>query len=121
MRPWLFLAGVNGVIAVGFGAYASHGLAGDAHLQSLADMASRYQLIHALALLAVDRLAADRRPLAGISGLFFFLGTLLFCWSLYAKALAGGDFPIPMVTPAGGICFMIAWVVLAVGGVMRGR
>ena len=59
MRPLVLLAGLSGMMAVGMGAYAAHGLAGDVFMQALAERGSHYQLVHALALLAADRLAAD--------------------------------------------------------------
>ncbi|MGE5500715.1 MAG: DUF423 domain-containing protein, partial [Ignavibacteriales bacterium] len=115
-RPWLVLAALNGLMAVGFGAYAAHGLAG--HAVNLADRASQYQMAHALALLAVDRLAADR-PAARWAGGLFVLGIVLFCGSLYLKAVTGGPLalPLPLVTPAGGLCLMAGWATLAVSGI----
>lgn len=119
MRPWVVLAGLNGLVAVGFGAYAAHGLAGDPVLQGLAERASQYQLLHALALLAADRLAADGRRLAHVAAALFVAGLLLFCGSLYVRALTGAPLPLPMVTPAGGMSFMAGWLVLAVCGILR--
>lgn len=119
MRAWVMLAGLNGVVAVGMGAYAAHGLAGDAALQALAERASLYQLFHALALLAADRLAADGRRLAHGAAALFLAGMVLFCGSLYLRALTGAPLPIPMVTPAGGMSFMAAWLVLGLAGIVR--
>ncbi|HLO76194.1 MAG TPA: DUF423 domain-containing protein [Magnetospirillum sp.] len=121
MRPWVLLAGVNGLLAVGFGAYAAHGLAGDPHLQALADRASQYQLVHAVALLAADRLAADGRRLAHGAAALFVAGMVLFSGSLYLRALTGAPLPVPMVTPAGGMAFMGGWLMLAVAGLWRRR
>jgi uncharacterized membrane protein YgdD (TMEM256/DUF423 family) len=119
MRPWVVLAGVNGLIAVGFGAYAAHGLAADPVLQGWAERASQYQLLHALALLAADRLAADGRRLAHAACALFVLGMVLFCGSLYVRALTGAPLPVPMVTPAGGMAFMAGWLALALSGILR--
>lgn len=119
MRPWILLAGLSGVMAVGLGAYGAHGLAGDSYLQALAERASQYQLLHALALLAADRLAAEGRRLAHGAALLFLAGTVLFCGSLYVKAVGGMALPVPMVTPAGGIAFMMGWLVLALAGLGR--
>jgi len=92
MRPWIFLAGLGGVIAVGMGAYAAHGLAGDEIAQALAERGSQYQLLHCLALLGADRVASDSRRggvIAHLSALLFLAGMVLFCGSLYLKALTG--------------------------------
>ena len=121
MRPWVALAGLNGLIAVGLGAYAAHGLASDPVLQGWAERASHYQLIHALALLAADRLAADGRRLAHGAAALFAAGILLFSGSLYLRALTGSALPVPMVTPAGGIAFMAGWLVLTLAGARRRR
>lgn len=121
MRPWIILAGLNGMLAVGMGAYAAHGFAADPYAQALAERASHYQLLHALALVAADRLAADHRRLAHGAALLFLAGTVLFCGSLYLKAVTGGPLAVPLVTPAGGIAFMAGWLALALAGLARGR
>lgn len=119
-RLWILFAALNGAVAVAMGAYAAHGLASDPALQALAARASEYQLIHALALLAADRLAAEGRRVAHAAAAFFALGMALFCGSLYFKALAAAPLPVPMMTPAGGVCFMLGWLALA-GAAFRYR
>ena len=123
MRPWIVLAGFSGLVAVGMGAYGSHGLAGDDAAQALVEQASHYHLFHALALLAADRLANDGRRgsdmVAHLAALLFVLGMLLFCGSLYLKALTGAPLAVPMVTPAGGMTLMAAWLVLMVSGLRK--
>lgn len=119
MRPWVILAGLSGVAAVALGAYAAHGLAGDPAAQALAERAALYHLFHTLALLAADRLAADRRRLAHGAALLFALGIALFSGSLYFRALTGQPLPVPMLTPAGGMAFMAGWLALALSGLSR--
>ncbi|MGE5545788.1 MAG: DUF423 domain-containing protein [Solirubrobacterales bacterium] len=119
MRPWVVLAGVNGALAVGLGAWAAHGLAADPAAQALAQRASEFQLVHALALLAADRLAAEGRRLAHWAAALLTLGIALFSGSLYLKA-ALGTLPVPLVTPTGGLALMAGWLVLAASGVMPG-
>jgi len=108
MRLWLALGGLNGFLSVAFGAYAAHGLPPET--AGLADTGSRYQMIHALALVAVD-LLEQKRPdrLLTLAGLFFTAGTIFFCLSLYAKAIFGlGATPAPL----GGSSFMLGWAAL---------
>ncbi len=58
MRLWLFVAGLNGTLAVMAGAYGWHWLeAADSGLRDIFMMAVQYQMWHALALLAVAWLA----------------------------------------------------------------
>ncbi|MDO8605408.1 MAG: DUF423 domain-containing protein [Phaeospirillum sp.] len=110
MRPWIFLAGVNGTLALGFASYGAHGV--HAGVAPLVEQGSLFQLIHAVVLLSVDRLAGEGRRRAAIGGALIALGVLLFSGSLYFKALIG-PFPIPMVTPAGGVSLILGWIMLA--------
>lgn len=121
MRAWVILASLNGLLAVGLGAFAAHGLAHDSYLQGLAERASQYQLLHALALLAADRLAADGRRLAHGAAALFVAGMVLFSGSLYWRAIGGAPLPLPLVTPAGGLSFMAGWLVLALAGMLARR
>src|SRR3546814_9622627 len=54
--------------------------------------------------------AAARR--AGIAAALFLAGTLLFCGSLYLKALDLADITDPLA-PAGGFLLMAGWLALA--------
>ncbi len=119
-RAWIVLAALNAFLAVAAGAYAAHGLAADPMAQGLADKASRYQMTHALALLAVAWMG-DRWPsrLALASGLFFLLGILLFCGTLYAMALAGLGWSD--TAPYGGTSFLLGWLALGLHGAWKAR
>lgn len=122
-RGWIAFASVNGAVAVGAGAYARHGLAGDAHAQELFQLAEEHQLWHALALLAVvllvRRSSGAARGLARLAGWLFIAGVLLFCGTLYATALSL-DLPIRMTAPLGGTAFILGWLVLG-GSALAGR
>lgn len=122
MRLWIVLAGVNGALAVASGAYAAHGLGSDAYLQGLLGQASLYQLVHAVALIGVDRLVVSGRRLAHGSAVLFLMGIVLFSGSLTWKVLNGGaGLSIPMLTPVGGLSFIAGWLVLMLAGFGRGR
>ena len=75
----------------------------------------------ALALLAVGALGhvLSRRALT-LAGSFFIAGILLFSGSLYALSLTG-ERPFPFMTPAGGICFILGWLTLAVAAMATAR
>lgn len=121
MRLWLILAGVSGAVAVAMGAVAAHVVSGDAVAAGLVDKASRYQLTHALALLAVAVLAEHHPswPVTAAGGLFV-IGGVLFCGSLYA--LAFHLVATTPLAPVGGSSFILGWLFLAVAGVLgRGR
>jgi uncharacterized membrane protein YgdD (TMEM256/DUF423 family) len=74
----------------------------------------RYQMYHALALLAVAialvRLSAVRLLL--ISGWLFLGGTVLFSGSLYLLTLTGERW-FGAITPLGGLALIIGWICLA--------
>src|SRR5262245_7002643 len=86
-RLWLFTGALLGCVAVALGAFAAHGLksylgtSGDEWSAKLAnwETAARYQMYHALALLAVG-LLAERHPSVCIhvAGASMTLGTLIF-------------------------------------------
>src|SRR4051794_11546331 len=91
-NTWLLIAAVLGGLAVGCGAFGAHGLkarfvADDPMLASW-ETAARYQMYHALALLAVGLLAirSPSRPL-NVAGMCMTLGTIIFSGCLYALVL----------------------------------
>ena len=114
MRFWLFLAAVNGFLAVAFGAFAAHGLTQrlDAHSLSVFDTGARYHMVHALAmgLAALAMPAAPGR--AKVAAGMFLSGIILFSGSLYLLALTG-VLTFALVTPFGGLCFLAGWAALA--------
>lgn len=91
----------------------------DADALRVFETAARFQMYHALALLAVGLLAMRRRPLAlNVAGALFALGTLLFSGSLYALALSGVGV-LGAVAPVGGVCLMAGWAALAIAALRR--
>ncbi len=103
--------GALGVVAGAFGAHALKGRLG-AEALSAWDTAVRWQVVHALALLAVGLLARQTgQPLRGVT-LSFLAGTLLFSGSLYGLAVGGPRWLGP-VTPVGGLLLIAGWLQLA--------
>jgi uncharacterized membrane protein YgdD (TMEM256/DUF423 family) len=84
------------------------------------ETAARYQVFHALALLATGW-ACERWPGAYSSGAgwLFLAGVAIFSGSLYALALTGFR-ALGAVTPIGGLCLIAGWACLAMAA-MRGR
>ena len=74
----------------------------------------RYQMYHALALLAVG-LASARWPggMIQTSGWLFLIGMLVFCGSLYAMTFTGAKW-LGAITPLGGLFFLAGWALLAI-------
>src|SRR5262249_41792138 len=126
MGPWLLAGAANGFVAVAMGAFAAHGLKAILDPAALAwlETGSRYELMHALALLAVALLIRDARDasrrLLQAAGLAFLLGSVLFAGSLYLLALTGMT-AIAWLTPLGGAGLLIGWLVLAWYGCLSWR
>jgi len=106
------------MIAVIAGAFGAHYL--QTHLAPKLlhafEVGVRYQMYHALALLAVAWLAS-RRPgrLINASGVCMTIGIVLFTGSLYALALTGVT-KLGLITPFGGLLLIVGWLLLAVAG-----
>lgn len=114
-RLFFALAAVSGAVGVIAGAFGAHALKARLAPDLLAvfETAARYQMYHALALLAVAW-AATRWPgvVVNLSGWCFVAGTLLFSGSLYVLTLSGVRW-LGAVTPFGGAAFIAGWLLLA--------
>jgi uncharacterized membrane protein YgdD (TMEM256/DUF423 family) len=104
----------SALVAVGAGAFGAHGLRARLSPELLAvfETAARYQMYHALALLAVAW-AVTRWPgaLPQWAGWLFVAGTVLFSGSLYLLALTGIRW-LGAITPLGGLAFLAGWLCL---------
>jgi uncharacterized membrane protein YgdD (TMEM256/DUF423 family) len=106
-------------LAVGFGAFGAHLLRPRLSPDGLAifETAVRYQMYHALALLAVA-LAVGRlgdAPLLMLAGWLFVVGMILFSGSLYVLALSGVK-GFGAVAPVGGLALLLGWGALVMMG-----
>lgn len=116
---------MTGVMAGAFGAHGLRGLVSPRGLEVF-QTAVTYQVYHALALVLVAILSG--LGLAGVSGSrllpvaagFFAAGIVLFSGSLYLLVLTQMSWPGP-ITPLGGVCFMVGWVLVIVAGLTRSR
>jgi uncharacterized membrane protein YgdD (TMEM256/DUF423 family) len=112
-RHWLVLAGFFGLTATMLGAYGAHGLAATGNAPSLLaafNTAVQHQFFHALALLVLG-LCGVRGKVITFAGAVFVLGILGFSGSIYAMVLLGSK-GLGLITPAGGLCFMLGWAAL---------
>lgn len=116
MQRWaLLVAAVAGFLAVALGAFAAHGLRNvlSAEYLTVFQTGVHYQMVHALALLAVGMLVqkSPARSLR-VAAWSFTLGIVLFSGSLYALTLSGVR-SLGMITPLGGVAFLVGWAALA--------
>lgn len=117
-KVFLTIAAILGGLSVAAGAFGSHALQEKLTERSLAifETATRYQMYHALALLAVALLlsrAEAAQPLLAIAGYAFIGGIIIFSGSLYALSLSGIKI-LGAITPIGGAAFLVGWVCLAI-------
>jgi uncharacterized membrane protein YgdD (TMEM256/DUF423 family) len=115
-RTPLALASLCGLLCVGFGAFAAHGVT-DPKAQEWLRTGALYGFVHVLASFAATSLGGRRARLAPV---FFLIGIALFSGSLWAMAL-GAPHILGAVTPFGGLCFMAGWGLMAWASLGRGR
>ncbi|SFK60490.1 Uncharacterized membrane protein YgdD, TMEM256/DUF423 family [Halobacillus dabanensis] len=114
MKIFLVLAVLNGFLSVALGAFGAHGLEGKVSEKGLEQWgkAVDYQMFHTMALF-ITALLMSKVQTGAITGAgwFFFVGILLFSGSLYIYAPTGIK-TFAMITPIGGLSFLIGWVLL---------
>jgi uncharacterized membrane protein YgdD (TMEM256/DUF423 family) len=105
------LAGLTGVAAGAFGGHVLRNRL-DAELYAVFEVAARYHLYHALALLGAAW-ACGRwpGPWSHAAGWCFAVGLVLFSGSLYGLSLSATRW-LGAITPVGGVCFMAGWLCL---------
>jgi len=114
-RKIIITGAINAFLAVALGAFAAHGLKqyfGEYELR-IWQTAVDYQMAHALGLILIGLLAKTLGIDLSKPGLIMLVGIALFSGSLYALSLSGMK-TLGMITPLGGMCFLIAWVWLAI-------
>jgi uncharacterized membrane protein YgdD (TMEM256/DUF423 family) len=129
-RWLLVLAGISGAIAVGIDALGAHslpkqlekrGLAPEAIAKKLdqCELGARYQMYHALALVAIalSNRARNSRWLT-VASVLFLIGTLCFSGGLYSIVFADQILHWSIV-PLGGTTLIAAWLCIAAGA-LRG-
>ena len=111
----IILAGaINAFLAVALGAFAAHGLKNHlgAYELGIWKTAVDYQMAHALGLILIGLLAKSFSINLTQSGWIMLAGIILFSGSLYILSLTGIK-ALGMITPFGGLCFLVAWAWVA--------
>ncbi|MGX9933502.1 DUF423 domain-containing protein [Virgibacillus salarius] len=114
MKLFLVLGMINGFLAVALGAFGAHGLEGRLSEKALStwEKAVNYQMFHTMALLVTGLLMMKADPASIIwAGWMFFIGIILFSGSLYIYSTTAIK-TFAMITPLGGVAFLIGWVLL---------
>ena len=114
---WSATGAILLALAVVLGAFGAHGLKSrlDAYSMGVYEKAVFYQFVHSLGILIVAIL-----PKTGTFSLdnattictFLMAGIVIFSGSLYLLAVTGNRM-LGAITPVGGVCFIVGWVLLA--------
>ena len=120
-KGYLKIAALLGALSVLLGAFAALGLKEivDAKTLTMFETGIRYQFYHVFALLAVAILYKEfPNNFLQWAGRMFCLGILFFSGSLYCLTYFGTDIStgfkwLFFITPFGGLCFIIGWVLMA--------
>ncbi len=109
------LLGLVGVVLGALGSHALKALLAPEALESF-EVGVRYQMLHALLLLAVEALPILSERYKRIIGRLVVSGVLTFSGSIYllsTRAISGLDLSfLGPVTPVGGLLLIAAWVML---------
>ena len=119
MTRFLITTGAVGAgLSVALGAFAAHALKSRLPAEMLAVFQTgvQYQFYHSLGLILVGILIQRYQgsSLLTASGLLMAAGILLFSGSLYVLSTTGLR-SLGLITPIGGVAFIAAWLLLAVG------
>jgi uncharacterized membrane protein YgdD (TMEM256/DUF423 family) len=116
---FLALAGFFGATGIILGSLASHALKYKLTVSQLAlfQLGVQYQILHAIALLAIAIWLHYRHDtLIKLIGLCFCLGILFFSGTLYGVACFGLN---SITAPIGGVSFILGWLLLIAVAIRR--
>ena len=120
-RTFLIFGGLLGSLAVAAGAFGTHILKENlsAELFAIFEVAARYHMYHALALLGTAWASAQwPGPWTTSAGYCFLIGSTLFSGSLYLLSLSDMRW-LGAITPLGGVILIAGWLCLAIAAWKR--
>lgn len=107
-KIWIIISAVSGFTTVALGAFGAHGLKStiSAEMLEIFKTGIFYQFVHTIVLLI---LSVTKFIKGKISSILFLLGIILFSFSLYLYSTSGIKI-FAIITPVGGVCFLIGWL-----------
>jgi uncharacterized membrane protein YgdD (TMEM256/DUF423 family) len=105
------------LIATVLGAFATHGLQGTFSVEQMKifQIGIFYQFVHSVSLIMLGLLLLHANlKLVRWAGYLFITGILFFSGSLYLLCIVKIK-PLGIITPIGGVCFIMGWLSLAIG------
>jgi uncharacterized membrane protein YgdD (TMEM256/DUF423 family) len=121
-KLFLSIGSISGALAVMIGAFGAHGLKDKLCDQMLTVYKTgvEYHFYHTLALLGIGLLSLHyKSALLTASGWVMVAGILIFSGSLYALSISGIKI-LGAITPIGGLCFIMGWILLALAVIKAG-
>jgi uncharacterized membrane protein YgdD (TMEM256/DUF423 family) len=88
---------------------------------ALVETASRYQMLHAVALVAISLAPGTFSPrVLALAGALWVVGCVFFCLPLYLRAAGVAD-AVWHLTPVGGMAFILGWLTVFLAAMMASR
>lgn len=122
-RSMMIFTAISGFVLVALGAFGAHILSGFLGEQEMRWLHTglQYQMLHTLAILGLVAVTQRRKSIWFYwSSVLLALGTVMFSGSLYGLALSPFNFWV-FVTPIGGVCFLVGWLLMLVGALRMGK
>ena len=117
-KLFLALGCINAMLVVLIGAFGAHGLKARLTVENMAVFQTgvQYHFYHAVGLILLGLIALQIpiTPYLRWSGWLMLVGIVLFSGSLYALSITNIPW-LGMITPFGGLAFIIAWLLLTIG------
>jgi len=117
-KCYLALGCINAMLVVIIGAFAAHGLKARLTVENMAIFQTgvQYHFYHAVGLILLGLIALQIpiSPYLRWSGWLMLVGIILFSGSLYTLSVTNIRW-LGMITPFGGLAFIIAWLLLTIG------
>ncbi|MBE0575079.1 MAG: DUF423 domain-containing protein [Desulfuromonadales bacterium] len=117
MKIFVLIGSLSAFLGVALGAFGAHGLKTRVtpELLIIWQTGVQYHLVHALGLVLIGILCQllPEASLIRSAGWMFLAGSALFSGSLYIMVLSDVR-ALGMITPLGGIAFLIGWLMLAI-------
>jgi uncharacterized membrane protein YgdD (TMEM256/DUF423 family) len=130
-RQAIIVGALLAALGVGAGAFGAHWLTSELARRGLSvderqrqlevwEVAARYQMYHALGLVAVGLCGRHTTNRAlRLAGVLFLVGVVVFSGCLYALVLSGMKV-LGAIVPIGGVGMIAGWVALAFGATEKG-
>ena len=111
---WVRIAALSMALTVILGSFGAHALKAKLtpEMLEIFRVGVLYQIIYSLSIFVAAWRLSMGFPKANTAAWLFLAGILFFSGSLYGLSLSGIK-ALGAVTPIGGLCFLVGWIVLA--------